>query len=140
MPASAGIYFPIARRSSYPNGVDCEQFRPGLAQPQPATLIFAGALAYRANHEAMQFFLAGLSRDPRAVPWPNYESLAHKGVDLTSLPLDPASILTGFLDDIRPEWPCLGLHGAHPFRRRHPAKDTGSHGPGHPGGIDGQRS
>jgi len=87
-----------------PNGVDCEQFRPGLAEPQPDTLIFGGALTYQANYEAMQFFLHQVY--PRIRSQCPGASLritgSTKGVDLDSLPLNGGVTLTGFVEDIRP--------------------------------------
>ena len=87
-----------------PNGVDCEQFRPGLAEPQPDTLIFGGALSYDANHEAMRFFLSQVyPHIRRECPGAQLSITgSHKGADLDSLSLDESVTLTGFVDDIRP--------------------------------------
>ncbi|MCL4294789.1 MAG: glycosyltransferase [Anaerolineae bacterium] len=86
-----------------PNGVDCEQFRSGLAEPQPNTLIFTGALAYYANYEAMQFFLHQIY--PRIRSQCLGVSLCITGstskVDLDRLPLNNSVTLTGFMDDVR---------------------------------------
>ena len=87
-----------------PNGVDCEQFRPGLAEPRPGTLVFGGALAYGANYEAMQFFLEQVYPQIRR-QYPNVRlsiTGSSKGVDLDKLPLDDSVTLTGFVDDVRP--------------------------------------
>jgi len=87
-----------------PNGVDCEQFHPGLAEPQPDTLIFNGSLAFPANFEAMQFFLHKVY--PRIHNrCPNVRLLitgSTKGVDLDHLPMNESVTLTGFVEDIRP--------------------------------------
>ncbi len=42
------------------NGVDCGQFKPGQYHTQPNTLIYNGALTYRANYDAMRFFLSDI--------------------------------------------------------------------------------
>ena len=41
----------------FPNGVDKDQFRQGLAKSIPYRLIFSGSLTYSANLEAMRYFL-----------------------------------------------------------------------------------
>lgn len=86
-----------------PNGVDCAHNRPGLAQPQPASLVFNGSLTYFANYDAMQWFLAEIYPRIR-VQMPD-AALAITGstqsVDLTSLALDDSVTLTGFVEDVR---------------------------------------
>lgn len=88
-----------------PNGVDCAQWRWGLAKPQPDTLVFSGALNYHANYEAMRFFLAEVYPLIRSV-LPNIRlriTGSVEGVDLSALLLDESVTFTGFVDDIRPE-------------------------------------
>jgi glycosyltransferase involved in cell wall biosynthesis len=93
-----------ARVAVVPNGVDCGQFQPGLAEPEPDTLVFGGALAYHANYEAMQFFLQQVYPRIRS-RCPDVTLLitgSTKGIDLENLHLDDSVTLTGFVDDIRP--------------------------------------
>jgi glycosyltransferase involved in cell wall biosynthesis len=87
-----------------PNGVDCTQFRPALAEPRPDTLVFGGALTYNANHEAMHYFLGQVYPEIRRQR-PNARlsiTGASRGADLEKLSLDDSVTLTGFVDDIRP--------------------------------------
>jgi polysaccharide biosynthesis protein PslH len=87
-----------------PNGVDCSEFRPGLAAPKPDTLIFGGALTYEANFEAMQFFLRDVyPLIKRRRPGVRLYITGSTGkADLSTLALDDTVTLTGFVDDIRP--------------------------------------
>lgn len=89
----------------FPNGVDCAQWRPGLADAEPDTLIFSGALSYHANYEAMHFFLGQVYPLIRAGHPAVRLRITGKaeGVDLSALPLDDSVSFTGFVDDIRPE-------------------------------------
>ena len=88
-----------------PNGVDCQHLRPGLARPEPDTIVFSGALTYQANYEAMQFFLDQVYPMIRAQrPGVRLRVTgATRGVDLNHLRLDESVTLTGFVDDVRPE-------------------------------------
>jgi glycosyltransferase involved in cell wall biosynthesis len=86
-----------------PNGVDCAHDRPGLAQPQPLRLVYNGALTYRANYDAMQWFLAQVYPHIKA-PVPGVSLTitgSTRGVDLAGLALDDTVRLTGFVDDVR---------------------------------------
>ncbi|MSP11792.1 MAG: glycosyltransferase [Chloroflexi bacterium] len=96
-----------------PNGVDVDRLRPGVAEAQPQKLVFNGALTYRANYDAMAFFLNDI--------WPLI--LAQEptvrlditgstdGVLLPRLAVTPGVIFTGYLPDIRPAvsaaWACI---------------------------------
>lgn len=86
------------------NGVDCVYHRPGLAPPLPDTLVFNGALTYRANYDAMSYFLSEIFASVRAVrPGVSLTITGSTaGVDLAALPLGEGVSLTGFVDDIRP--------------------------------------
>ncbi len=87
-----------------PNGVDCAHHHPGLAEPQPETLVFSGALSYHANYEAMHFFLGQVYPLIRAAR-PNVRlriTGKQGGANLAALPLDDSVTLTGFVDDVRP--------------------------------------
>ena len=87
-----------------PNGVDCAEFRPGLATPQPDTLVFSGSLAYDANYEAVRFFLRQVYPEIQRQR-PDAKLLitgSTKGVDLSDLAVHESMTLTGFVEDIRP--------------------------------------
>lgn len=89
----------------FPNGVDCTQLHPGLAEPQQDTLVFSGALTYHANYEAMQFFLSKVyPRIRQARPGVKLRITGQAdGVDLAGLHLDESVTFTGFVEDIRLE-------------------------------------
>lgn len=86
-----------------PNGVDCAHNVPGLAQPQPAALVYNGALTYSANYDAMRWFLAEVYPHVRqAVPNVSLTITGStQGVALTGLALDDTVRLTGFVPDVR---------------------------------------
>ena len=96
-----------------PNGVDTGRNRPGLADPQPNTLVFNGALTYYANADAMRFFLEEvLPLIHTRRPGVRLDITGRTdGVDLSKLPLDGNVTLTGYLDDVRPtvagSWACV---------------------------------
>jgi glycosyltransferase involved in cell wall biosynthesis len=87
-----------------PNGVDCNRNRPGLATVKPNTLIYAGALTYSANYDAMQYFLAEIyPLIKRHVPDVTLTITGStRGVDRTGLQLDDSVRLPGNVDDVRP--------------------------------------
>jgi glycosyltransferase involved in cell wall biosynthesis len=96
-----------------PNGVDTAYNHPGLAQVEPETLVFNGALTYSANYEAMEYFLSQvfptvLARVPRARLRVTGKT---EGVALDRLRLNDNVSLTGYLEDIRPtvaaSWACV---------------------------------
>jgi glycosyltransferase involved in cell wall biosynthesis len=96
-----------------PNGVDMEALRLSDVEPQPQTLVFNGALTYKANHDGMRYFLKEI--------WPSLRiAESHlnlsitgstKGVDLSQLQLSDGVTLTGYVPDIRPivagAWACV---------------------------------
>ena len=86
-----------------PNGVDCRYNCLGLAKPQPATLVYNGALTYSANYNAMQWFLTEVyPRIKTATPEVSLMITGStKDVDLAGLALDPSVRLIGYVDDIR---------------------------------------
>ncbi len=105
---------PVAGRVTViPNGVDTARNRPGLADPQPDTLVFNGALTYYANADAMRYFLAEIFSVIRtAVPRLCMQITGrHDGVDLKGLSIGDGVMLTGYLDDVRPvvsgSWACV---------------------------------
>lgn len=86
-----------------PNGVDCRDRRPGLAELQPGRLVFNGSLTYSANYNAMRWFLAEVyPRIKAQVPEVTLTITGSaQGVDLTELALDDSVTLTGFVEDVR---------------------------------------
>lgn len=85
------------------NGVDCSHNHPGLAAPQPGSLVYNGSLTYSANFEAMRWFLAEIY--PRIKAQRPAVTLkitgSTKGADLARLALDDTVRLTGFVEDVR---------------------------------------
>ncbi len=92
-----------ARIETVPNGVDCQHNQPGLAHPEPDTLVFNGSLTYSANYDAARYFLRDifpLIRQQRPhVQMTITGSLT--GVNTTGLALDDSVNLTGFVEDVR---------------------------------------
>jgi glycosyltransferase involved in cell wall biosynthesis len=86
-----------------PNGVDCAHHHLGLAEVQPYTLIYNGALVYNANYDAMRYFLAEIyplikQKTPDVTLRITGST---QGVDIDGLRLDASVCLTGYVDDIR---------------------------------------
>lgn len=85
------------------NGVDCSHNHPGLATPQPESLVYNGSLTYSANYDAMRWFLAEVY--PRIkVKRPRVTLIitgSTRGVDIAGLALDDTVRLTGFVEDVR---------------------------------------
>ena len=96
-----------------PNGVDLNHNRPGIAIPQPFTLIYNGALTFAANLDAMNYFLHDIFPIIRVqAPETTLKITGTvQGVDLSCLPRDDHVIFSGFLPDIRPAvagaWVCV---------------------------------
>jgi glycosyltransferase involved in cell wall biosynthesis len=86
-----------------PNGVDCQHNHPGLAQPQPNTLIYNGALTYSANRDAMRYFLGKVyPLIKQQVPDVSLTITGStSGVDLSGLAIDESVRLSGYVVDIR---------------------------------------
>jgi polysaccharide biosynthesis protein PslH len=87
-----------------PNAVDVASYADVAATPRPNTLIFAGALTYRANYDAIEHFLRAiqplvLHDEPGAVL---RVTGGYRGIDLSELPPSPAVEYTGYVDDVRP--------------------------------------
>lgn len=85
------------------NGVDCAHHRPGLAEIQPNTLVYNGALTYSANYDAMHYFLAEIYPLIKNVLPDVVLSItgSTKGVDIDALRMDASVHLTGYVEDIR---------------------------------------
>ncbi len=87
-----------------PNGVDVAAAGTVAVTPIPKTLIYAGALTYSANYDAVKYFLDEiyprlLARHPDLVFTVTGRT---DGVDLRKLPTYPGVRFSGFLDDVRP--------------------------------------
>ncbi len=95
------------------NGVDTDALRPEVAEPEPDTLIYNGALTYSANMDAMRHFLDSIWPHIRAAEPGASLSITGRtdGVPLRDLALDAQVHITGYLDDIRPAvaraWACV---------------------------------
>jgi len=87
-----------------PNGVDLNRYQGDFGPVEPDTLVFPGALTYKANFEAMRFFLTEVfPRIRQARPQATlYITGRTDGVDLRRLPLGDGVVLTGYLPDVRP--------------------------------------
>jgi glycosyltransferase involved in cell wall biosynthesis len=96
---------PAARRVEVvPNGLDLADYREDYGSPEAETLIYAGALTYSANFDAVHYFLREIY--PRILAsCPNVRFTVTgslEGVPVQRLPRLPGLKLTGYLDDIRP--------------------------------------
>ena len=96
-----------------PNGVDTEFNRPGSAAAQTGKLVYSGALTYKANYDAMYYFLSEIFPIIRQQQPDAYLEItgSTQGVDLGGLRIDERVRFTGFMDDIRPviagAWMCV---------------------------------
>ncbi len=87
-----------------PNGVDVGHYEGNFDSPEIDTLIYSGALTYKANFDAVDFFLHEI------FPLIQTERPQVKlfitgkidGVPIHRLPANKGVIFTGYLDDIRP--------------------------------------
>ncbi len=88
-----------------PNGVDTAYNAPGLAQPQPNTLVYSGALTYNANFDAVDFFLRDVFPAIRQQQPAAQLFVTGKvdGVPIERLPQAQNVTFTGYLNDIRPK-------------------------------------
>ncbi len=86
------------------NGVDCERNQPGLYPIDPMRLVYNGALTYRVNYDAVQFFLQQVY--PNIVQAEPAATLtvtgSTAGVNFGGLPSTNGVTFSGFVDDIRP--------------------------------------
>jgi glycosyltransferase involved in cell wall biosynthesis len=96
-----------------PNGIDLQRYVGDFGPVESDTLIFPGAVTYKANFDAMRFFLQKVfPRIRTARPGAVLRITGRTdGVDLKRLPLGDGVILTGYLDDVRPavaqSWGCV---------------------------------
>ncbi len=96
---------PACRRLQVvPNGADVRSLDGDHAQPQPNRIVYAGALSYYVNFEAMRYFVGEVF--PRVVEQiPEAELLMTgdlEGVDLSGFPAHPRARHLGRVPDIRP--------------------------------------
>ncbi len=87
-----------------PNGVDTTYLSGDFGQPQPNTLVYNGALTYKANYDAVDYFLREIFPLIRE-KLPNvklYITGSTKNVPLEDLPLQAGVEFTGYLLDVRP--------------------------------------
>lgn len=87
-----------------PNGVDVVAHRQNFGPVQPDTLVYAGAMTYQANFDAVAYFLAEIwplirAERPQAT---FYVTGKLEGVPVEQLPPREGVVLTGYLDDVRP--------------------------------------
>lgn len=87
-----------------PNGVDVEACARVVAQPEPDTLIYSGALTYDANFDAVDYFLREIFPLIQAKRPGVRLFVTGKldGVNLDALPRNDGVVFTGYLDDVRP--------------------------------------
>lgn len=86
------------------NGVDLAPHQPIAESVQPDSLIYAGAMSYQANFDAVAYFLAEIwplirAARPQAT---FYVTGKLDGVPLERLPQREGVVFTGYLDDVRP--------------------------------------
>jgi glycosyltransferase involved in cell wall biosynthesis len=87
-----------------PNGIEMDYYSGDWGPPEPDTMIYAGALTYHANLDAMQYFITDIfpiikKRRPAVklfITGKLNDSIKSK------LPSDPQVIFTGYVEDVRP--------------------------------------
>lgn len=87
-----------------PNGVDVMAHHRDFGPVEPDSLVYAGAMTYRANFDAVAYFLGEI--------WPHilaerpqtrfYVTGKLNGVPVEQLPKRDGVVFTGYLDDVRP--------------------------------------
>jgi glycosyltransferase involved in cell wall biosynthesis len=97
-----GIAPHIDRVRVIPNGTSIARAVRGYVRPQPDTLIYSGALTYRANFDAIDYFLREIfpriqAQRPQAKLLVTGKT---DGVPLDRLPQHDGVVFTGYLDDI----------------------------------------
>jgi glycosyltransferase involved in cell wall biosynthesis len=88
-----------------PNGIDMDSYQGDWGEPEPDTLIYAGALTYSANLEAMVYFISEIfplvkQKRPAVKLFITGKVNDHLRA---KLPKDPNVEFTGYLNDIRPQ-------------------------------------
>lgn len=86
-----------------PNGVDTRFNQPGLARPEPNSIVFNGSITYDPNHDAMCHFLSNIF--PLVIRQIPDAQLRITGATsqphIRSLPASPNVRFTGYLPDVR---------------------------------------
>lgn len=87
-----------------PNAIDPGRYADAYGDPEPGSVIFAGALTYDANRIGADWFLRRvLPHLAEQVPDLRFRITGNSdGVDLSTLPLGPGCELTGYVPDVRP--------------------------------------
>ncbi|HEY6556007.1 MAG TPA: glycosyltransferase [Polyangiaceae bacterium] len=93
---------PRTKVSVVPNGVDIEQFRPGVARCERDSLLFFGAINYYPNHDGIMFFIEQvypliLARRPKTKLW----IVGPVGDDMKQLNSENIQV-EGFVDQVEP--------------------------------------
>lgn len=86
------------------NCLDGARYAGWTASPKPQTLIFTGALTFRANYEAVSHFLAEIyPLIKKELPDARFCITGkHDGVTLPLAAQDPSVTIAGFVEDVRP--------------------------------------
>ena len=93
-----------SRGEVIPNGIDLETYQGDWGEPQQDTLIYAGALTYDVNLEAMKYFISEifpLIKQKRSAVKLYITGKINDHLR-AQLPEDPNVEFTGYLNDIRP--------------------------------------
>jgi len=91
-------------RKVIPNGIDMDYYQGDWGKPEPDTMIYAGALSYSANLDAVNYFISEilpLVKEQR----PRARLLVTGKIDdsiRASIPANPNVEFTGYLEDVRP--------------------------------------
>lgn len=108
-----GFSIPEERLEVIPNGVDLDTMEMQPFVPEPASLVFNGALTYDANRDAMQYFIEKVYPLIRQQVPDAYLRITGKldGVATGWVPANGSVELTGYLEDVRPvvgrSWACV---------------------------------
>jgi glycosyltransferase involved in cell wall biosynthesis len=86
-----------------PNGVDVSEIKISSGEPEPGTIVYAGALTYAANLDAMQYFVGEVFPRIRSLHTQAHLRITgnHQGVKLSSISNTNGVELTGYLPDVR---------------------------------------
>lgn len=87
-----------------PNCVDVEQYNGDFGSPEPDTLVFSGSLTYKANFDAVDYFVHDIfPLVKKECPQVKFIITGRlDGVPLDRLPKNDGVVFTGFLLDVRP--------------------------------------
>jgi glycosyltransferase involved in cell wall biosynthesis len=94
----------VSRGHVVSNGVDVRRYGGDFGAPRPNELVYAGALTFQANYDAVGYFLSDIYPLVKAACHAVTFSVTgkHDGVPMQHLRLDPSVRITGYLDDVRP--------------------------------------